>query len=301
MSGLDAVIVGAGPAGLSAALVLGRCRRRVVVIDNGAPRNSPAVASHGYLTRDGVAPSKLLRLGRAELRAYPTVELCAGTAIAAEGHCGAFAVRCSNGAVFTARRLLLATGVTDRLPEIAGVRALYGSTVHHCPVCDAFEHAGRPLAQYGRGRDGVGAAIGLRAWSDDVVLLTDGKPLGRRERARCERHRVAVRTEPVRRLVGRNGKLSRIVFGSGPDLRRAALFFATGQEQRSDLARRLGCTFTPEGAVATTEHEATCVPGVYVAGDASHREQKVVIAAAEGTLAAIKIHESLWSEDLRPR
>lgn len=295
------MIVGAGPAGLSAALVLGRCRRRVVLIDDGAPRNGPAVASHGFLTRDGVAPSRLLRLGRAELRGYPTVELRRGTAIAAEGRRGAFAVRCSDGAVFTARRLLLATGVTDQLPEIAGLGALYGSTVHHCPICDAFEHAGRPLAQYGRGRPGVGAAIGLRAWSDDVVLITDGTPLGRRDRARCERHGVAVRTEPVRRLAGRNGKLSRIVFDSGPELRRAALFFATGQEQRSDLARSLGCEFTAQGAVATTEHEATCVPGVYVAGDASHREQKVVVAAAEGTQAAIKIHESLWSEDLRRR
>lgn len=299
MPGLDAVIVGAGPAGLSAALVLGRCRRRVVVVDNGAPRNAPAVASHGFLTRDGIAPSKLLRLGRAELASYPTVEIYPGTAIAVEGTRGAFVVRCTDGTVFAARRILLATGVADQLPKVPGLRALYGITVHHCPICDAFEHAGRPLAQYGRGRAGVGAAIGLRAWSDDVVLLTDGKSLGRRERARCDRHEVAVRDEPIRRLVGRNGRLARVVFESGPDLRRTALFFATGQEQRSDLARKLGCGFTPEGAVATTEHETTRVPGVYVAGDASHREQKVIVAAAEGTLAAIKIHESLWSEDLR--
>lgn len=299
MARYDAVIVGAGPAGLSAALVLGRCRRRVAVIDNGAPRNAAALASHGFLTRDGIAPAKLLRLGRNELAAYPTIELYSGTAIAAEGRRGAFTVRCTDGTAFSARRLLLATGVADQLPEVGGLRALYGGTVHHCPLCDAFEHAGRPLAQYGRGRAGVGAAIGLRAWSDDVALLTDGKRLGPRERARCDDHRVAVREEPIRRLVGRNGRLSRITFDSGPDLRRAALFFATGQRQRSDLARRLGCGFTSEGAVATTDHEVTKVPGVYVAGDASHREQKVVVAAAEGTLAAIKLHESLWTEDLR--
>lgn len=297
--GLDAVIVGAGPAGLSAALVLGRCRRRVVVIDNATPRNGPAVASHGFLTRDGVAPSKLLRLGRAELQAYPTVQLYPGTAIAVEGSRGAFVVRCTDGTVFDARRILLATGVTDQLPKIPGLRALYGSTVHHCPICDAFEHAGRPLAQYGRGRAGVDAALILRAWSDDIVLLTDGKELGRRERARCDRHGIAIREEPVERLVGRGGRLARITFASGPTLRRAALFFATAQDQRSDLPRKLGCTFTPEGAVTTSEHEVTSVPGVYVAGDASHREQKVVVAAAEGTQAAIKIHESLWSDDLR--
>jgi len=124
---------------------------------------------------------------------------------------------------------------------------------------------------------------------------------GRRERARCDRHGIAIREEPVERLVGRDGRLARITFASGPALRRAALFFATAQDQRSDLPRKLGCTFTPEGAVATSEHEVTSVPGVYVAGDASHREQKVVVAAAEGTQAAIKIHESLWSDDLRQR
>ena len=297
----DAVVVGAGPAGLSAAVVLGRCRRRVVVIDNGAPRNRAARASHGLYTRDGTAPATLLRIGRAELATYPTVQLHLGTAISVAGSRGAFVVRCTDGAAFTARRLLLATGVVDQLPAIPGLAELYGRTVHHCPICDAFEHAGRPLAQYGRGRAGVDAALVLRAWSDDVVLLTDGKPLGRRERARCDRHGIGIREQPVKRLAGKDGKLARIVFVSGPALPRAALFFATGQEQRSDLAERLGCAFTAEGAVETDEHETTNVPGVYVAGDASHREQKVVVAAAEGTQAAIKIHESLWSEDLRGR
>ena len=295
----DAVIVGGGPAGLSAALFLGRCRRTALLIDDGAPRNRAARASHGLLTRDGAAPGALLRQGRAELRAYPTVRLRTGTAVAVSGTRGAFRVACADGTTVTARRVLLATGVVDHVPEIAGLAPLYGISVHHCPYCDAFEHTGRPLAQYGRGRSGVDAALVLRAWSDDIVLLTDGRPLGARERARCARHGVTVRTAPIRRLVGRSGRLLRVVFRSGADLPRAALFFATGQSQRSDLARRIGCEFTPEGAVATNEHEATAVAGVYVAGDASHREQKIVVAAAEGAQAAIKIHESLWTEDLR--
>jgi thioredoxin reductase len=197
--------------------------------------------------------------------------------------------------------LLLATGVVDRLPDIAGLEALYGHSVHHCPFCDAYEYADRALAAYGRGRSGVDAALILLAWSDDVALVTDGKPLGRAARARCERHRVAIREEPVSRLVGRGGKLDRIEFTSGPALKRAALFFSTGQKQRSDLARLLGCEFTAEGAVMTRDHETTNVPGVYVVGDASRRDQKLAVAAAEGTLAAMKIHESLWIEDLRRR
>ncbi|MDP9282953.1 MAG: NAD(P)/FAD-dependent oxidoreductase [Chloroflexota bacterium] len=295
----DVAIVGAGPAGLSAALMLGRCRRRVVVIDNGAPRNRVARATHGFLSRDGIAPSEFLRLGHAELAGYPTVELRAGTVLTAEGSRGAFIVCCADGYECTARRLLLATGVVDELPQIAGLAVFYGHTVHHCPFCDAYEYADRPLAQYGRGRSGVDAALVLRAWSDDVILVTDGKALGRRERTRCERHGVAFREEPIRRFVGRGRKLARIVFTSGPDLPRDALFFATSQEQRSALAKSLGCDFNAAGSVATQEHEMTNVPGVYVVGDASRREQKLVIAAAEGAEAAIKIHESLWREDLR--
>jgi thioredoxin reductase len=295
----DVVIVGAGPAGLSAALMLGRCRRRVVVIDDGLPRNRAARTTHGFLTRDGTAPTELLELGRAELAKYKTVHIRSGTVAAADGRRGAFVVRCDDGRTFQGRRLVLATGVVDQLPAIPGLEALYGRSVHHCPFCDAYEYADRPLAVYGRGRGGVEAALVLRAWSEDVVLITDGKLLGRDARTRCGRHGIAIREDPVRRLIGRGGRLERIEFRGGPTLKRAALFFATSQQQRSDLARNLGCEFTAAGAVMTKDHETTNVPGVYVVGDASHREQKVIVAAAEGMLAAMKIHESLWLEELR--
>src|SRR5688500_17384476 len=279
--------------------MLGRCRRRVVVIDDGLPRNRAATATHGFLTRDGTGPSELLDLGRAEVAKYTTVHLRSGTVTAAEGTRGAFVVRCDDGQTFESRRLLLATGVVDQVPQIAGLEALYGRSVHHCPFCDAYEYADQPLALYGRGRGGVEAALILRAWSNDVVLLTDGRRLGGDARTRCARHAVAIREEPVSRLVGRGGRLDRIEFASGPPLRRAALFFSTSQKQRCDLALLLGCEFTAAGAVMTKDHETTNVPGVYVVGDASHREQKVIVAAAEGMLAAMKIHESLWSEELR--
>lgn len=166
VSEYDVVIVGAGPAGLSAALMLGRCRRRVVV---DAPRNRTATATHGFLTRDGTPPTALIDLSRAELARYKTVHLRSGTVIAADGKRGAFVARCGDGRTFKGRRLLIATGVVDKVPPIAGIDELYGRSVHHCPFCDAFEHTGQPLAQYGRGRAGVDAALILRGWSDDVV------------------------------------------------------------------------------------------------------------------------------------
>ena len=278
--------------------MLGRCRRRVLVVGDDTPRNGAAVATHGFFTRDGAAPWALLEASHTELAKYQTVHVERATVIAAVGTRGAFTVTCTDDRTFTGRRLLIATGVVDKLPEIAGIDALYGRSVHHCPFCDAFEYAGRPLAQYGRGHDGVEAAVLLRSWTDDVVLITHGETLSPQHRERCRACGVGVREEVVSRLVGQAGVLQRIEFAGGGSLERAALFFSTSQRQRSDLAKDFGCEINSEGTVVTKEYETTNVPGVYVAGDASHRGQKLVIAAAEGALAAMKIHESLWTEDL---
>jgi 8-oxoguanine deaminase len=177
-----------------------------------------------------------------------------------------------------------------------------------CPVCE-MEEAGVGIgigveelvvveaveAEIGVG---VGLAVGLLAWSRDVVVLSDGATLAPRDHERCRRHGVVVRAEKIARVEGRDGRLVRIVFADGSTLARAAIFLAITQRQRSPLAERLGCTFTKDGAVATGEHEATNVPGVYVVGDASRHDQMVAVAAAEGTLAAIKIHDALWNEEL---
>lgn len=298
---VDVAIVGGGPAGLSAALMLARCRRRVVVIDAGAQRNRQARALHGYLTRDGSAPLDLLRLARAELGQYPTAELRSGTATEVIGSNGGFEVRISGGTAVRARRVLLATGVTDVIPTIEGLPALFGRSVHHCPHCDGFEYADRPIGVYGREHPGVDAAIAMLAWSDDVVLLTDGRPLATEDRSECNDLGVTVRDETIVRLEGRDGRLERVVFAQGEPLPRAALFLTVGQHERCSLAATLGCEFNADGVVVTDEHSMTSVPGIYVAGDASVGEQFIVVAAAEGAAAATKIHASLWEEDLLVR
>lgn len=295
----DVIIVGGGPAGLSAALMLGRCRRRVLVCDAGQPRNAASQHLHGYLTRDGINPREFLRLAREELKQYDTVEVREERVADAACERAAFQATLSTGAVVHARKLLLATGVVDNIPEIEGLRALYGRSVFHCPYCDGWELRDQRIAIYGRGARGAGLALELTAWSRDLVLLTDGPAdMEDDERQRLDRNGIGVREDRVRRLDGRDGILERVVFADDSHIPCRALFFTTGQEQRSHLAVSLGCEFNEKGTVSTGKYETTHLPGLYVAGDASRAVQWVVVAAAEGAEAAFSINQALIKEDL---
>jgi thioredoxin reductase len=296
---VDVVIVGAGPAGLSAALILGRCLRRVLVLDTHQPRNAASRALHGFLTRDGIHPLKLRRIALEQLAAYETVRVERAKVTRARQRDDGFDVTLENGTRIGCRKLLLATGVVDELPEVAGLRALYGRSVFHCPYCDGWEHRGQAIAVYGRGTKGMGLALELTRWSDDVVLCTDGPArLSADQLHRLARHGIGVRQERLARLAAVGGQLDRLIFESGAPLPRQALFFSTGQRQASDLADQLGCRFTRNGAVRTGEYETTGIPGLYVAGDASRMVQLAIIAAAEGAQAAFAINTALSKEDL---
>ena len=294
----DCIIVGGGPAGLSAALRLGRCRRRVLLCDAGEQRNLRAREMHGYPTRDGTPPAEYLRLARAELGRYGTIECREVEIVEASKEGRGFALCAADGARLTSRKLLLATGVVDELPSLEGLEELYGSSVHHCPYCDAWEWRDRPLAAYGGGEQGPGLALTLTAWSPDVLLCTGGSPILPNAAARLSAAGIGLRNESVLRLEGRQGMLERIVFADGDPVLRSALFLSVGHRQRSPLAERLGCRFTERGAVDTGKCEATNVPGLYVAGDASKEAQFVVVAAAEGAEAGMAIHQALLEEEL---
>jgi thioredoxin reductase len=295
----DVIIVGAGPAGLSAALVLGRCRRRVVICDSGHPRNAVTHALHGFLTRDGVEPAEFVRLAREQLRPYETVELRQTTVIDASHLPTHFDLTLSDGRHISSRKLLIATGVVDDLPEIAGFSEFYGRSVFHCPYCDGWELRDQPLAIYGSGENGSGLALELTLWSRDLVLCTDGpSQLSDEQLERLGRHNIAIREDKIVRLNGVEGLLKSIEFANGETLTRRGMFFSTGQRQGSDLPQKLGCDFTEQGCVDTGEYESTNVPGLYVAGDASRLVQFVIVAASEGAQAAVAINKELMKEDL---
>lgn len=295
----DVIIVGGGPAGLSAALMLGRSRRRVLVCDTGRPRNAASRAMHGFLSRDGMAPQEFLAVARDQLRQYDTVELRRAEVVEAACRPDArFHVALADGSTFTARKLLIATGVIDNLPPIPGFAELYGRGVFHCPYCDGWEVRDRPLAVYGRGPRGLGLSLELTGWSRDLVLCTDGlAEIDVEGRARLARNGIRVREERLVCLEGREA-LERVVFASGEPLPRQALFFTTGQTQQSALAVNLGCEFNEKGTVRTGKYESTHLAGLYVAGDASRAVQWVVVAAAEGAEAAFAINTDLLREDL---
>jgi thioredoxin reductase len=296
---IDVVIVGGGPAGLSAALMLGRCRRSVLVCDTGRPRNRASQAIHGFLTRDGISPKEFIAHARQELQQYTTVELRDVEVVDAECRDSAFVVQLHGGGEVRSRKLLLATGVVDNLPELPGIGDFYGRSVFHCPYCDAWEIRDQPLAIYGRGERGVGLSLEMTAWSRDLVLFTDGdSEIDENGKARLERCGIPLREERVTCLEGTDGVLERVRLASGETVPRRALFFTLGQEQRSPLATRLGCELNEKGTVMTGKYETTHLRGLYVAGDASRAVQWVVVAAAEGAEAAFAINSDLIKEDL---
>ena len=300
MKTYDVVVVGGGSAGLSAALLLGRARRRVLVSDTGNTRNSVAQESHSFFTRDGTSPAELGRIGREQLRSYETVEFYSVGVKAAKAQSKGFEATLDNGTVVNSRKLLLATGVVDEMPEIEGFKELWGKSIFHCPYCHGWEVRDQPLALYGNGTVGFELAELLKGWSSDLVLCTDGvATLSEDESKLLSRNNILIREERIVRVKGKNGQLESIVFANGQMLARNAIFFRPSQRQHSVLARQLGCEFTDVGSVKVDEFGHTSVPGVYAGGDMIHPLQQISFAVSRGATAAAGINRVLLQEDFR--
>ena len=296
----DVVIVGGGTAGLSGAIVLGRCRRRVFLCDVGQPRNQASRAVHCLLGHEGTPPTELLARARRELEQYTTVESHADRVTKITPIGNRFAVACADGFTVTARKVLLTTGLTDEVPQIEGIEQLYGRSVHHCPYCDGFEHRDQPLAVYGAGDKGAGLALMMKQWSSDVILCTDGaSDVSSTMQSRLKQHDIAIWAQRIARLEGtEDGVLQRIHLQGGNVLDRTAIFFTTGCQQTSDLSAALGCARDEKGGIVTDPvTEESSVRGVYVAGDASRDVLLVAVAIAEGAKAGVAINRALLQED----
>jgi thioredoxin reductase len=299
----DVVIAGAGPAGLSAALVLGRACRKVLLCDTGTPRSWASKEMHGFLTRDCIAPEDFRRLAHEELGRYPSVVFRAiEVTHARRDAAGHFSVTLGRRLRVRSRKLLIATGLFDHLPAIDGIDQFFGTSVFQCPYCDGWETRNAAIAVYGKRRRGFEMARALTAWSRDIVLCTDGASrLSTSDRAHLQRNQITVVEERIERLEGARGQLRQIVFRSGRRLERSALFFDTPASGQSKLAEALGCQFARHGGIKCGQYEATSVPGVFVAGNIIRDVQLAIVAAAEGTRAAFGINRALTREDFERR
>ena len=256
-------------------------------------------ALHCYMGHDGIRPAELLERARSQLNPYDTISTVRSSVTGIKKDDPLFSVELKTGETVRAKTILIATGVVDELPAIAGIEGLFGKSVHVCPYCDGWEHRDAPVAVYGRGEKGTTFALLLRQWTDDLVLCTDGKPLSPDQRSRLLRRGVEHREEAIESLMEKNGCLEAIRFKGGELLPRRALFFTTDQHPRSPLLEGLGCAYDEKGGLACDGDGKTNVPGVYVAGDVSRDVQLAIIAAAEGARAALALNRYLLDEELK--
>ena len=292
----DVVVVGGGAAGLSAALVLGRAGRRVVVVDGGEPRNAPATHMHGFLSRDGMPPADLLAAGRREAAAYG-VELLSGHVATIEP---GFSITLADGETVETRRVLIATGAVDEFPSIPGLRERWGKDFLHCPYCHGWEVRDEPLGVLGAGAASVEYGQLIRQWSDDLVFFTHTYALVDAEREQLEARDIRIVDGAVRGLVVEDDRLKGVVLGDSRVVEREALFVRPEIRPRlNGLLEHLRCEVDDLGFIRVDTAGRTSVPGVWAAGNAANPRAQVITAAGEGSAAAISINADLIEEDVR--
>jgi len=295
----DVIIVGGGPAGLSAALTLGRSCRRVLVCDSGQPRNASSDAVHNFFSRDGIKPNELLLIGREQLRPYNGVQIWDNTVVDATKQGNQFEVVLDNGKRLFSRKLLLATGVVDEIPQIEGFKSLWGSSIFGCPYCHGWEVRGQPLAIYGKGEEELELALLLTGWSRDLVFCSDGPAeLNAEARQQLNSCGIQLIEEKILLLKHEDGVLKEIVFINGDVLERRGIFLRPKLRYRKDLPKKLGCKLQKFGSVEVDEKGQTNIAGLYVAGDVSGRIHQAIGMAADGAYTAYAINHALVKEDL---
>jgi len=291
----DAVIVGGGPAGLTCAIFLGRYRRRVLVIDDGHPRNYASRGIHGFLGQHGIKPGKLLERGRAEAR-EAGVDLLTARVSTIERNGDLFDVTTNRGDCVRARRIVLGYGVRDTLPDIPEIESYYGTTVHHCPDCDGFEASDQRIGVVGWGKAAAGLALKLLQWSSDIVVFAHGhaREWDKEMHSKLLAEQVDVKDERVIALVGKRRRVAAAVLSTGERVPVQRIFFTIGTERSTTLAEDLGCEVDPDKPnVIVNEHRRTTVEGVWAVGDLVAGSQLAITSAADGAIAAIDLNKSL--------
>ena len=298
MNQYDVAVIGGGAAGLSGAMVLARAGRSVLVVDGEAPRNAPATHMHGYLSRDGMPPAELLAVGRQEVESYGG-EVATGEVAGARRDRSAFELSLRDGTTIAARRILVATGLRDELPDVGGLRERWARDVLHCPYCHGHEVRGQAFGVIGWSPAAVGYAQIVRQWSHDVVLFAAPGALSDEEREQLTARAIGIVEGNVAQVVVKDDALIGLALDDGRFVPREVVFVPPRFVPNNDVLDGLGCDLDEAGWVVTDDTGRTTVPGVWAAGNVRNPRAQVITAAGEGSTAAIAINADLVDEDVR--
>ncbi len=292
----DCAIIGGGPAGMNAALVLGRARRSVILFDDNKPRNAVTLHSHGFITRDGISPSEFRAIGQQELRRYPSVEMHSARIETVTKQEAIFELVADSGERFEAANIMLATGLQETLPTVDGIYDYYGKSLFNCPYCDGWEMRDKPLVIIAENQViAFHVAKVLYNWSHDIVVCTNGKRgLNEEQKAFFLKYGIGLVEEKITALVGQAGQLERIVFEHHQDIKRTGGLVGVQWKQSTTIGQDLGCEVNTMGGIAIDDLGRTNIKGVYAAGDTSTiMGAQLVVAAASGSKAAAGLNTDL--------
>ncbi|WP_342447747.1 NAD(P)/FAD-dependent oxidoreductase [Lentibacillus salicampi] len=287
-----------GPAGLNASLVLGRSRRNTVLFDDHQPRNAVTNESHGFITRDGINPQELRRIASEELANYPDVEIKRQRVINVTEQDQLFRIETDDEAVYQAKKVVLATGLKEKLSDINGINYFYGTSLFSCPFCDGWGLRDRPLVVIAESSNAFHMAKLVSNWTNDLIVSTNGNQLLTADEKEVYKAKgIHVYEQKITSLNGDNGYLNHILFEDGTAISREGGFIAPEMEQASSIGEELGCELNELGAINTDGIGRTNVEGVFACGDTSIiAPSQLIIAAAEGSKAAIGVNGALVEE-----
>ncbi|AWI35831.1 thioredoxin-disulfide reductase [Bacillus safensis FO-36b] len=298
---LDCAIIGGGPAGLSAALVVGRGRKQVIVFDNELPRNRVTQESHGFITNDGMTPFEIRQAGEADLQKYPHIEIKRSQIVDIQKKEESFTLLTHEGDAFEAKKIILATGLQDILPEIEGIHDVYGKTLFSCPFCDGWELKEKALALIAENQRALHMAKLLSNWTKDLIVFTNGHVLAEEDKTLLTAHSIQVIDVPIVSIDHDNGQLRSLQLANGEIVNREGGFVASEFKQSAPFAEKLGCQMTKNAGIETDILGRTTVSGVFACGDNLGGPAQLVLAAAAGSQAGMGVIHDLVQEEFQEK
>ncbi|WP_163580728.1 NAD(P)/FAD-dependent oxidoreductase [Gracilibacillus saliphilus] len=295
---LDCVIIGGGPSGLNAALVLARAKKNIILFDENKPRNAVTHKSHGFITRDGIKPSEFKRIAKQDLAKYPNLSVENQRVINIKKENESFIIYTDDGSSYRSRKVILATGLQDVLPEIAGIHEFYGTSLFICPFCDGWELKDRRLVVIAENDRAMHLTKMVSNWSSDLVVCTNGKQVfSEEEKQLLQNKNIQIVESEIEALHGEKGYLQKVKFINGMEIEREGGFVVSELKQTSTLAESLGCSITEMGGIETDDFGRTNIDGIYASGDTTFSMPQLIIAASEGSKVAAGVVSDLINED----